>query len=70
MAMRKPASVLPEPVGAAMRTSEPRLDERPPLGLRLGRPLRETGREPAGDGRVQVKRARCERHGLIEHGGE
>ena len=46
MATRKPASVLPEPVGAAIRVSRPGGDQRPAPRLRLGRAVGEAAPEP------------------------
>ena len=48
MATRKPASVLPDPVGAAISVSRPAAIARPALALRLGRALGEAAPEPRG----------------------
>ena len=53
MAIRKAASVLPEPVGAEIRTSPPGANLRPAAQLRLGG-LRETRGEPFGDQGIEA----------------
>ena len=57
MATRKPASVLPEPVGAAISVSTPGGDERPALRLRLGGALGEAAPEPRAHGRMEAGEA-------------
>ena len=55
MATRKPARVLPDPVGAAIRVSVPPADEGPALVLGRGGPVGEPPGEPGGDGRVEAR---------------
>ena len=55
IAARKAASVLPEPVGAAISVCRPGLDRRPGLRLRRGR-RGEAALEPGGDGGVKQSR--------------
>ena len=53
MQTRKAASVLPEPVGAAISVWRPAAISRQPLGLRLGRPVRKAALEPAAHGGME-----------------
>ena len=56
MAMRNPANVLPEPVGAATSVCSPSGDGRPGRLLRRRGPVGEPGPEPGRDRRVQLDR--------------
>ena len=53
MQTRNAASVLPEPVGAAISVCAAGGDRRPAPGLRLGRPGREAALEPGTHGGME-----------------
>ena len=59
MATRKPASVLPEPVGAAIRVSRPAVISGQPPALRLGGAVGKAAPEPRRHGRMEAGRAGC-----------